>query len=344
MFLLGLGAESRDQVGRDRAVGQDAADRLDSAEIPFARVLAVHQFQYPGVARLGGQVNGAADVRMSGHRVEQFVAQVLGVGGREAHPQQRIDGSHLLEQAREVGRLPVALPAVRVDVLAEQRHLAVARAEQFSYLAHDRLRVARTLGSPGVGHHAVRAHVVTAAHDRHESADAVAVEPHGRDLGIGLLLRQQHVDRPGSVARLPEEAGQVAVGVRSRHDVDRTVALEQSLLEPLGHATQYADPYAGLFSLERAQFAQPGPNALFRVVADRAGVQQNHVGFFDALGVTVAFVLEDRKHDFAVACVHLAAVSFDIELAAVARERTERAEILWAEFHRVVVIFFRGTP
>ena len=29
---------------------------------------------------------------------------------------------------------------------------------------------------------------------------------------------------------------------------------------------------------------------------------------------------------------------------AVARERTERAEILWAEFHRVVVIFFRGTP
>ena len=54
VLLLGLGAESRDQVGRDRAVGQDTSDRPDPAEVPLARVLAVHQFQYPGVARLGG--------------------------------------------------------------------------------------------------------------------------------------------------------------------------------------------------------------------------------------------------------------------------------------------------
>ena len=54
--------------------------------------------------------------------------------------------------------------------------------------------------------------------DSHESRDAVLVEPHGHDVGVGLVQREHHVDRRLAVVLLRRDGGEQPGG-RYLYDV-----------------------------------------------------------------------------------------------------------------------------
>ena len=286
------------------AVGQVAADGRHAIEVPLARILAIHAAQHPGRTRLGGQVDRPADIGTRRHRFQQRVAHVLGVRRGEAHAQQRRDVGHTADQLRKTD----LAGTVGGDVLPQQRHLAVTVGEERPHLREDRLGIAAAFDAPRVGHHAVGAVVVAAAHDGHEGAHAVAVEPHGCDLGVGLLARQQDVDPLAARTGFAHQLRQVAVGVWPRYDIHGILAFGQALLQPLGHAADDADEHPLPAAAQAPQLGQTAPDALLGIVADRTGIDQDDVRLPGIVGVAPPFALHDRHDDLRIADVHLAAV------------------------------------
>jgi len=53
---------------------------------------------------------------------------------------------------------------------------------------------------------------------------------------------------------------------------------------------------------------------VLRLLADRAGVEQDQVGFLRAIGQLIALLLEQARHALRVVLVHLAAVGDQVEL------------------------------
>ena len=151
VLLLRLARKSGDQVGRNGAVGQVAADGRDPVEVPFAGIFAVHAREHRRGTRLGGQMDRTADIGHFGHDLQQAVADVLGMRRGETHAQQRRDGGHAAHQA---GKVHLA-EAVGVDVLPQQRHLAVAVPEQRPDLRENGFGIAAAFAAAGIGHHAV---------------------------------------------------------------------------------------------------------------------------------------------------------------------------------------------
>ena len=237
--------------------------------------------------------------------------------GGEPHAQQRRDRRHAAHQLREID----VARTVGIDVLPQQRHLAVAVFEQTARLGDDGLRIAAPLAAPGVGDHAVGTEVVAPPHDRHEGAHAVAVEAHGGDFGIGLLGRKQHVDTLAARLGLAHQARQVAVGVRPGHDIDARRSLDQLLAQAFGHAADDAHDKTRIRAPVAFHLGQTAPDALLGVVADRAGVDQDDIGLADAVRIDIAFALHERNDDLRVADVHLAAVGLDEKFASGALQR-----------------------
>ena len=254
-----------------------------------------------------------------GHSLQQTVAYVLGMRSGETHPQQRRYLGHHTQQRRKVD----IARTVGVDVLPKQRYLAVAVVEQLARLAHDRCRVAAALHAARIRHDAVRAVVVTAAHNGDERPHAVAVESHGSYLGVRLLLRQHDVDALAARLGLAHELRQIAVGVGTGDHIDAVAALDKLLLQSLGHAADHAHDERRTLLAQPPHLAQTPPYALLGVVAYRAGVYQYDIGLFGTVGIDIAVLLHYRDDDLGIADIHLTAVGLYEQFAACARERTQ---------------------
>src|SRR3954462_3432248 len=171
---LGLARKADDQVGRQREIGDRAAQLVHQAQVTLAGVGAPHRLQHARRARLQRQVRVLADRRALGHRGDHGRAEVLRVRAGEADPLDPVDGvvgaQQLLEGAADVA-------AVGVDVLAEQRQLLHARAREALDLGQDLVGPAGHLAAAHRRHDAVRADRVAAHRDLHPGLEAaLAVE------------------------------------------------------------------------------------------------------------------------------------------------------------------------
>ena len=72
---------------------------------------------------------------------------------------------------------------------------------------------------------------------------------------------------------------------------------------------------------ERVDLAHAVEDALLGAIADRARVDEHHVGVVEGGRTRVAGTGEDGTHNLCVRHVHLAAVRFDVDAAAVAVEK-----------------------
>ena len=102
-------------------VGDRRAQLADEPQVALARVRPPHRLQDPARARLERQVRVLAHGGALGHRGDHVAAEVLRVRAREADPVDPVDG---VDRAQQLGEARADVAAVRVDVLAEQRHLA----------------------------------------------------------------------------------------------------------------------------------------------------------------------------------------------------------------------------
>ena len=61
------------------------------------------------------------------------------------------------------------------------------------------------------------------------------------------------------------------------------------------------------------QLADPAPNAPFRVLANRAGVHEDHIGALGCVHAHEALVDEQPLHQLGVVDVHLTPVGLDVD-------------------------------
>ena len=160
-----------------------------------------HRLQQARRAGLQRQVHVLAHRRALGHRGDHRLAEVLRVRAREADALDSLDrvagAQQLAELGAQVGR-EIASP--RVDVLAEQRHLAHAAVGEPLHLGENLARAAALLAAAHRRDDAVRAFRVAAHRDLHPRLERPLVVR--RQLG-----RERAVVEPEPAARDADAAG-----------------------------------------------------------------------------------------------------------------------------------------
>ena len=223
----------------------------------------------------------------------------------------------MLEQRREVGDAAAIgrAAAVRVDVLPEQRHLHHALEREVGDLGQHVVERPRHLLAARVGHDAERAVLAAALHDRHERRGAVDT---GRRQVVELLdLRERDVDlRAAARAPRADQRGQAVQGLRAEHDVDVGRAAHDRRALLARDAAADADDEVRSRALQFAHAAEIVEHALLRLLAHRAGVEQDDVGVLGTVGEREAVAVgEHVGHAVRVVLVHLAPEGADVELA-----------------------------
>ncbi len=258
--------------------------------------------------------------------LDQGVGEFQRVRGGVADAVDAVHRRHHIEQFGEVGDAPVAGGAtIAVDVLAQQGHLAHAVLGEVDDLGEDVVQRPTDLFAAGIGHHAEGAVLAAAFHDGDEGAGSVdarlgqAVEL--LDLGEGDV----HLGRPGG-ARGVDHLRQAMQGLGPEDHVDIGGAVTDGSAFLAGHAAADADHQVGILQLEFAPATELGKHLFLRLLADRAGVEQDDVGLGRILGDFQRLPFAEQvDHARRIVFVHLAAMGFDIELLGHARQGVVRS-------------------
>ncbi len=308
--LLGLAREADDDVGRDGRVGHRRADLLDDAEEAFLPVGALHRLEHLVRTGLHRHVQLVHHVRGLGHRGDHVVGEVARVRRGEADALQAVD---LAGRAQQLGeRLTVAqVGAVGVDVLAEQRDLDDALADQRLDLGEDVAGAAVLLLAAQRGDDAEGAGVVAADRDRDPGGVrrlAAGGQRGGeglqrlQDLHLGLLLD------PGAL----QQCGQVPDVVGAEDHVDPRRLAHDGVAVLLRQAAADGDLHALVPGLGRRELPEVAVQLVVGVLADGAGVEDHQVGVTLLRGLHVSGVLQQPGEALGVVDVHLTAVRDDL--------------------------------
>jgi hypothetical protein len=210
------------------------------------------------------------------HRGDHLTAEVLRVRAREPDAIDAVDrvagAQELAEFCLDVGE---EVSAPRVDVLTEERDLTDALVRQLRYLGQD------LAGAPAD---------LAPAHGRNDAVRTDGVAAH-RDLHPGLkapfaMHRQRAGElalRPGAEAAarsLPARAEpfrEVRDRPRPERDVDERVQIEEPLPLRLGVAAADGDHLFRVRELHDLRVAEMRCKALVRLLADRAGVEDEDI-------------------------------------------------------------------
>jgi hypothetical protein len=247
---------------------------------------------------------------------DQAAAHRLRMRGEVAQPLDARHPRHLDEQRAEVGDAVVRVAtAVGVDVLAEQRHLAHPLGGQCRDLGEHVVDRAADGLTAGQRHDAVGAGVAAALHDRDVGGRAVGARL--RQAVELFDLRERHVDhRLRRTAHRVEHLWQAVQGLRSEHQVDPRRALAQRLAFLAGDAATDPDHQARALRLPTLPAAEQREDLLLGLLADRAGVEQQHVGRLRIVDRREAVRTREHRTDLVrVVLVHLATEGLDVELA-----------------------------
>ena len=250
------------------------ADHRHAVQVALAAIGAAHRLEDPTGARLERQVDVLAHRGQLHVRVDHVLADVLGVRARVTDPLDALHGVHLGQQLGE-GRLLAArqVAAVGADVLAEQGDLAHAVGGQPLHLGAQLRQRPRDLASAGGGHDAVGAGAVAAHRDLHpglELARALHRQVAGEALELEVALGGQAVAR--------EELGQLVHLAGAEGHVHERELLEHALLDRLRPAAAHAHHAGRVLGLEALGLAQVADDPVVRLLADRAGVEEDQVG------------------------------------------------------------------
>src|SRR5690606_30028458 len=155
-----------------------------------------------------------------------------------------------------------------------------------------------------------------ALHDRHERAGTLG--PRLWQAVELLDLREADVHlRPACLAPRTHQLGQAVQGLRPEHQVHVRGPLHDRGALLGSHAAADADQHRAPVLLERLPAAELAEDLFLRFFAYRAGIDQDHVGFFGVLGQFEAVRRRQHvRHAGRVVLVHLAPVGLDEQLSA----------------------------
>ena len=228
-------------------------------------------------------------------------------------PSMRVDGAQQIREARAPLTRP-QVPPVRVDVLAEQRHLADAVPGQLGDLPHDVAHPSAHLRPAHRGHDAERAGVVTADLDRDPGrvVDFAAGRERRR---IRLVLLEDLHHRAPPAGRLRKQLGRPGQVVRAEHDVDVPGTPDDVVAVLLGQTAAHRDLQPGPAVLEGLEVAEMAVELVVRVLPDAARVEDDDVGRLEVVGRLQPVGGEQPRDALRVVLVHLATERADVEAA-----------------------------
>ena len=237
------------------------------------------------------------------HRLDHRPPEVLGVRRREADALDAVDGVARPQQRAELG---AELAAPGVDVLAEQRDLAHALRREPFHLGEDLARPPRHLAPANRRDDAVRALRVAAHRDLHPRLKAPLTVHRQRRREATLLRDSERAARDSEPARA-EPVAEMRDRARPERDVDLGVEGEKALALGLCVAPADGDHRLGTPTLLRDRVTDVRGELRVRLLADRAGVEHDHVGRFARRRLPESELLQHPFDPFAVVSVHLAA-------------------------------------
>ncbi len=257
-----------------------------------------------------------ADAFTLGHRRHGLGPQVLRVRRGVAEPTDPLDR---VDRAQQVGELraPLAgaeVPAVGVHVLAQQRQLGHAVAGEVGDLGDDVAHPPADLGAAHRGHDAERAAVVTADLDRDPGA-VVDLPPSGQGRRVGLVLIEDLDDRDTGAVGLCEERRGVRQVVGAEHDVHVTGPLDDEIPVLLGQAPSDRDLQVRAGVLQGLEVPERPVELVVGVLADAAGVEDDHIGRSEIVGRFHALGREEAGDPLGIVLVHLAPEGAHVEAA-----------------------------
>ena len=307
---LRFAGEGHDQIGGQADIRDSCPELFHLAQIVFPGIVAVHEPEDLIIAALGGQMQLMENMPALGHHFDQFVAQILGMGGHEADAG-NVQPIQLPQQLGE-GISVFRAVAVAVHVLAQQHDFLYAGLPELLRFPEDILHAAGALPAPHIGHDAVGTEIVAAVHDG--DVGMPRIQPlHRQPLGDQVFL-MGNADHPGALlAQAHQHPRQLVQVMGAEGQVDKAVLL-QNLLRHAGllhHAAAYADQKPGLFLLQFLQPRHVAQRTAFGVVPDAAGVEQHQIGFGAVFGFGHAHFFQKSRQLFAVVGVHLTAVGHD---------------------------------
>ena len=141
-------------------------------EVLVPSIAAPHGGQDAIGAGLHRQVDMIAELGQITEAIDEFIGQILGMGGDETHPLQPGD---VFDPAQQFGErdLPRFFTTVGIDVLTNEGNFAHTLFDQLHYLGQNFAVGAADLAAAHVGHDAVAAEIVATLNDRDETGDAV---------------------------------------------------------------------------------------------------------------------------------------------------------------------------
>ncbi len=299
----------------DRAQGPDGRLVLEHG------VAALHRREDAVGARLHREMHvrdELVDARMA---VDEPRRELARVRGGEADALDAGDLGQVLEKDREVRPFhacsrsvsAVHAPAIGVHVLAEEGDLLHALQAQVGDLGQHVVEAPRDLLAARIRHDAEAAVLAAAFHDGDECRRTL--DPRRRQAIELLDLGKRHVDlRPAGAPALGEQLGQAMERLWSEHEVDVGRAGDDRAAFLARDAAADADHEAGPRALEVLHPSEIGEHLLLRLLAHRAGVEEDEVGVFGLLATLVAVGCgEHVGHPVRVVLVHLASEGADVD-------------------------------
>ena len=227
---------------------------------------------------------------------------------READP---LDPGDCIDRAQELREARSHVAAVGVDVLAEQRHLAdTLHCEPFD-LREDLARTPGGLAATDGGHDAVRADRVAAHRDLHPGLEA-PLAPDGKPSREGALLAGAEPAASDALAAGAEPVAEVRDRAGPERDVHVWVELEQPLPLRLRVAAADGDDRPRPLALQLRRIAHVGGEARVGLLADRAGIEDDHVRLVLRGRLAEPELFEQPFDPLGVVRVHLAAERRDV--------------------------------
>ena len=136
----------------------------------------------------------------------------------------------------------------------------------------------------------------------------------------------------------PSQSAEMVDRSRAESDVDKRIALEQPIPLRLGVAAADGDDRLWVARLRGARVPEVRCEPLVGLLADRAGVEDEHVGLLERRGLSEAELLERATDPLGVVRVHLTAERRDVVAPhfaySIARDSRITVTLIWPGYSR----------
>src|SRR5688572_20776080 len=268
---LGLSRIAHDEIARQADVRPNFAQPAELLLVLEDGVAALHQREHAVRAALHGQVQVVRELGHVAESLDQAVAELDRMRGREANTLDAGNFGDEIDQRGEIGMAAaVHRAAVGVYVLTEQRDLAHSlRGETFEFLEHLLERPTDLLAAR-VRHDAEAAVLAAAFHHRYERGCSTGPR-FGQSVEL-LDLWKAHVDNGSPLrAKLVDHRGQPVQRLRSEDEIHKGRARGDALAFLARYTAADTNDHAGSPRLYLTPPPELRKHLLLRLLAHRAG-------------------------------------------------------------------------